>query len=296
MNKLILTTAIIFTTITATFAQVSGNQVFDRNNNSRNVQKGGVTKLYLSDSAFIVQAKVLKNVKADYYIAAFGLSQEAATVTGGNTQINARIKSFIDNIKKSGINEQDIYTDMIAQYRVYDLKRNVRNAIAEYLKGYELSKNVIVKYNKPAQIEQLLTLASRDSIFDLIKVDYMVDDVSRVYDELFQAATEVIKKKKDLYVKLTSANILPEAQIYGEEFISYYPDGMYRNYKAFSSNFYESYSGENERKEAMKKFETFYYDKIDYSGFDKIINPSVLEPVVEFGLTLQVKYNIKPAR
>jgi uncharacterized protein YggE len=295
MSKLLVTIAFFFACLTPALAQISGNQVFsDRTNDMiyhGNVPRPGLTRLYLSDTSFIVQARVLKNTKADYYIAAFGLNQEASTVAEGNNQINARIRNFIDNIRKAGIKEQDIYTDIITQYRVYDLKRS-GNIITEYLKGYELSKNVIVKYYKPSQIEQMLTLASRDSIIDLIKVDYVVEDVSKEYDELFETATEVIKKKKDMYVKLTSANILPQAQIFGEEFTAYYPNGMYKNYKAFASNFYESSFPDTDRKQAMKKFETFYYDKIDYAGFDRIVHPAVLEPVVEFVLVLQVRYNI----
>jgi uncharacterized protein YggE len=281
-------------------AQVSGNQVFSTYNDGssggygrQESHKAMLQTVALGDSAFVVQAKVLKNVQADYYIAVFGVSQEARTVTDANNTINTRIRSFIDNVKKLGIRESDIYTDIIAQYRVYDLRQVTDSYVEEYLKGFETGKNVIIRYDRAAQIEQLLTLASQDSIYDLVKVDYVVNDVARVYEDLFDVATDVIKKKKELYLELISLPVRPLARIQAESFSSYYPSEMYKGYKAASTNFYESYFRSYDQKKAMRKFTTFYYDKLDESGFDKIINPAVLEPVVQFVFTLQVRYDFK---
>jgi uncharacterized protein YggE len=300
-NKIsVLIILCLFFAVQISFGQISGNQAFANSNRNYNdkgeglrIKQEQVGKLYLSDTSFLVQAKIVKNVKADHYIAVFGLSQEAKNVVMANTKINERVKNFISGLQQTGIKENDIYTDIIAQYRVYDLKKESTNEVQEYLKGFELSKNIIIKYSKPAQIEQMLILAAKDSIFDLIKVDYCVENISKIYEDLFQSATEIIKKKKELYLNLTEAEVKPNAQIYGEVFSSYYPTEMYKSYQAYSTNFYESYWWYNDRKIAMRKFTTFYYDKLDYSGFDKVINPTVLEPVVEFVLTLQVKYNLK---
>ncbi|MGG9971766.1 SIMPL domain-containing protein [Ferruginibacter sp. SUN002] len=280
------------------FGQISGNHVFSEyNNNNYNSRElnyqNKFNKLYLNDSSFLVEAKVVKNVKADAYVAVFGLSQEATTVTGANTSINERIKNFINNLKKLGIKNEDIYTDLLTQYKVYDFKK-LGNSYEEYMKGFELSKNVLIKYSKPEQIEQMLTVASQDSIFDLVKVDYIINDISKVYDELFLSATEVIKKKKQMYVNLTDMKLKPAAQIYGENFASYYPSDLYKSYKAFTQNYYENYYWlrDNETKR-LHKFQTYYYDEINYSGFDKVINPVILEPTIQVALTIQLKYDIQ---
>lgn len=300
MNKLTLTIfALAFYQIS--FGQVSGNQVFSDDNNSNNyrspkeniTKQNRINKLYLNDSSFVIEAKIIKNVKADSYVAVFGLSQEATTISDCNSKINERINSFISNIKKQGISDKDIYTDLLTQYRVYDFKK-VDYSYQEYVKGFELSKNVIIKYAKPEQIEQLLKAASRDSIFDLVKVDYLITDMSKVYDELFVAAKEVIQKKKQFYLDLTNSKVKPNAQIYGENFASYYPSELYKNYKAFTQNYYENYSWLQEKEtKRLHKFQTYYYDPIDYSNFDKIINPTILEPAIEVVLTIQVKYDIQ---
>lgn len=281
------------------FGQVGGNKVFSEHNNNnygntnKDVTKQNqINKLYLNDSSFVIEAKILKNVKADNYVAVFGLSQEASSIYDCNTKINDRIKSFIRNIKKLGIKDTEIYTDLLTQYKVYDFKK-VGYTSEEYVKGFELSKNIIVKYSKPEQIEQFLTVASQDSIFDLVKVDYIINDISKVYDELFVSTKEIIQKKKQMYVDLTNAKLKPSAQIYGENFASFYPSELYKQYTAYTQNYYENYYWlkENETKR-LHKFQTFYYDKIDYSNFDKIINSVILEPSIQVILTIQVKYEM----
>jgi uncharacterized protein YggE len=279
--------------------QTAGNKVFADDGNGRYNNYSGqksigkhnqLNKLYLTDSTFIIEAKILKNVKADSYVAVFALNQEAKTVQSCNSQINDRIKRFINNLVKIGIKDSDIYTDLISQYKVYDFNK-VNNTYEEYLKGFELSKNVIIKYSAADQIEQLLTIASQDSIFDLIKVDYIIDDISKVYDDLFVTAKEIIQKKKQMYTDFTNSKLKPGAQIYAENFSSYYPSELYKSYKAFAQNSYTSYSYRDKEK-SLHKFETYYYDKIDYAGFDKIINSVVIEPMVQVALTIQIKYDI----
>jgi len=276
------------------YGQIGGNQVFgNRDDYQQNpARPAQPNKLFLSDSTFLIEAKVLKNVAPDFYIAVFGLSEQAKSVSQSNTEINKRIANFIKNLKKAGIKEADIYTDIITQFRVYDFARAEEGYFEEYLKGFSLNKNVIIKYRKTEQIEQMLLLAAQDSIFDLVKVDYMVEDVSKVYDELFAAVSEIIKKKRGHYVNLTDSKLKPNAQIYAEDFASYYPINQYKSYTAYSESHFENYDWQNRTIKRKPKPKTFYYDKPDYSGFDKIINPAVLEPGISFTLTIQVKYEL----
>jgi len=86
----------------------------------------------------------------------------------------------------------------------------------------------------------------------------------------------------------------PAAQIYSENFRTYYPANLYKKYAPDQSvtTLQTDYNSKMVIKE-LNSAQTFYYDQLDYSGYDKIINPVVIEPMVEFILNLQVKYKIE---
>ena len=42
-----------------------------------------------------------------------------------------------------------------------------------------------------------------------------------------------------------------------------------------------------------RKSRTFFFNALDADGFDTVINPVVIEPVVQFTLYLKVKYEIE---
>jgi hypothetical protein len=44
--------------------------------------------------------------------------------------------------------------------------------------------------------------------------------------------------------------------------------------------------------QSARKSRTFFFNALDADGFDQVINPVVIEPVVQFTLFLKVKYEI----
>ena len=273
------------------FAQQSGNVVLGKSYNySRSSQQLSVDKLYLNDTSFIVQANVLKNVIADNYVATFGVSEAAVNLIEANSKIDKRINDFIAALMKIGITKNDIYVDMTTQTKISDYK--VSGSYAEqYITGFEQKKNVIIKFDNIKLLDRMIVVASDYGIYDLAKVDYIVLDINRIYTELFAEAVKITQKKKELYAKATNVKLKPNSLIYGESFYSFYPAELYKSYTPDISTEYYSYSSFSKRKD-LRKNTTFFFDKINYSGFDKVINPIVTEPAVEFVLMLQIKFYI----
>ena len=272
-------------------AQQSGNSVYGQG--YQNGKYPGKETLYLSDSTFIIEANVLLNVIADGYVATFGLAEEAATLKECNEKIDKRIKSFTNELTKMGVAKTDIYVDMTSQNKVYDYKIN-GDLAEEYLQGFELKKNVMVKFNHISDLDPMIISASNLGIYDLVKVDYVVNDLSAIHTQLFNAATEIINQKKGLYATATNAHLSPTSEIYGDQFYSFYPNQLYTSYTAYESgNVTNSGYDNSYRIKDLRKSATYFYDKINYSGFDKVINPYVTEPAVEFVLTLQMKFEIE---
>ncbi|MEP6647598.1 MAG: SIMPL domain-containing protein [Saprospiraceae bacterium] len=275
-------------------AQQSGNSVYGEGGYSKRKIPGKET-LYLSDSTFIIQVSVAQNVIADGYVVTFGLAEEGATIKECNDKIDKRIKNFTSDLIKMGVGKTDLYIDMTSQNKIYDYKIN-GDLAEEYLQGFELKKNVIVKFSHISDLDQMVLIASGYEIYDLVKLDYIVNDLNAIHTQLFNAAAEIINQKKIQYTTVTNAHLAPASEIYGDQFSSYYPDELYTSYQAYESG-NVSDGGYNSQStytmKAIRKSATFYYDKINYSGFDKVINPYVTEPAVEFVLTLQIKFEIQ---
>lgn len=269
-------------------AQVSGNYV-QQNGNRSSKEIIQIDKLFVTDSTFIIQASVLKNVVADNYVAVFGVSETANTLKESNENINKRINSFIADLSKNGIDKKDIYVDMTTQTKIYDYK--VDGQIAEqYLAGFEIKKNVILKFKNISDLDNIVVYASNYEIYDLVKVDYLVANDEGIYADLFEIARNVIEKKKNLYVTATNVTLANASQIFGEKFYSQSPLESYKSYTSNQSARYTNYN--YNRTKELAKTPTYYYDKINYSGFDKVINPIVTEPVVQYVLSIQIKFKI----
>jgi hypothetical protein len=133
--------------------------------------------------------------------------------------------------------------------------------------------------------------AAKAQIYDLIKVDYIVKDINAVQDKLMGEASSVIKQKVARYEKLLGIKVEPPAEVYAERPAIHYPTEMYDSYTAAES---ESIARPPQRYtiQQARKGRTFFFNGLDGSGFDKVINPVVLEPVVQFTLYVKVKYEV----
>lgn len=296
MKFRLIPAALLFSAAFPLCSQQSGNQVYGqryRNHQTDRPEPSGMQ--YLSDSTFAIGASILTNVMADQYVAVFGVSESAATLKDANAKIDERVRKFIADVSsKLKIPPSDIYVDMTTQTQIADYKVNGQYA-EQYLSGFEQKKTVVIKYRNTADLDKMVVLASENGIYDLAKVDYIVEDPGKIYEQLFLLAMEVITKKKDLYVKATGAGLVPASMIYRESFYSMDPSQLYSSYTPNVTSEYSDHNSYSRRKD-LRQNTTFYYDHISYAGFDKVLKPVVTEPAVEFVLLLQVKFEIERAK
>jgi uncharacterized protein YggE len=309
MNRLfrwVLGASVLLASAPLAQAQVSGNQVTGRASRTRYQteeqpdQAPVPGRLFLTDSTFVLGASVMQHVRADSYVAVFGLRQEAPSVAAVEKRLATRVQHFTSRLHQLGIASEEVYTDIIAQKRIKDVKitrATAANAPAsftsvEYLRGFESTRNVIVLFKRIGLLDDMLVAAAADSIFDLVKVDYIVDNPEAVYANLFKAAAEIINRKKTNYLLLTNVQLRPAAQPYAEKFASFVPVGQYQSYEAAVTAPYGSYS-ENDRYKGLPALTTYYYSPPSADGFDRVINPIVIEPAVTYTLAVQVKYSLQ---
>ena len=285
------------------FAQASGNAAYSQSGGSNRARQNERGKRVLqpgdappSATSMFLEANVLMNVKADEYVAVFGVLQEGATVAECNQKMDAVVGGFSSELKQLGIRADDIYVDFAAQNKIYGFQ--LAGTIAkERLAGFELKKNVSVHYKDKLLLDRLVIAASNSRIFDLIKVDYVVRDTPAIQAKLMSDAAQVIKQKAAMYETLLGIRLQPPVQVFAERPSMYSPAEMYDSYTASES---EEMSGDSDRQkytiQGARKSRTFFFNALSADGFDHVTNPIVIEPVVQFTLYLKVKYEIEPKR
>ena len=280
-------------------AQVSGNIAYSQpygkmrpDQNERDKRLLPQSELPPGSNTMFIDASVLMNVPADEFVAVFAVSQEAVSPVECGQKMDAVLNQFISSLKSLGVRSNDVFVDFIAQDKIYGYQ--VQDSVAkEALSGFELKKNVSIHYHDKALLDQLVIAASQEKIFDLVKVDYIVKDPSPIQNRLMEEAARIIKGKATTYDKLFGITLLSPPQVYANKPSVYYPSDLYDTYTAYESEqvdrgFYQSkYTIQN-----LRKSHTFYFNPLNANGFDTVINPVVVEPVVQFTLYLKLKYDL----
>jgi uncharacterized protein YggE len=276
-------------------AQEAGNSVYGgARRTTTGIALGNLATVDPKDSVpgHFVEANVLLNVKADEYVAVFALAQEGETVPDANKRIAAQIDEFRRSLQGLGVKDSDLVVDYISQNKVYDFDI-AGNTAKEKLTGFQVKKNVGVRYKDKALLESLLAAASKASIFDLVKVDYVVSDLPGLRERLLEEATKLIARKQASYARLLGVKLKTEA-VFQEKYNVFFPSEMYSGYVAYQSGGLET--GRDMRVLEQRKTSTFYFNPLHTGEFDLVINPAGAEPVVQCTLYLKVKCRLEEER
>ncbi len=282
--------ALFLSSASIVFGQESGNRAYGQQRreptkNSGTLSPGGDKR------GLLIEANVLMNVKADGYVVVFGVAQEAGDADASNAKVNELISSFVRSISGLGIQKSDTYVDFITQNKVYDYTSSEPNTVLEVLKGFETKKTIAVRYKERGQLDAIINAAAKASIFDLIKVDYVINDLPAAHKKLYDEATKIVREKEDRYRNSFNLKIAPVA-ILNEKYDSFYPGELYNSYRAFEAgNTYNSYNS-NYRVIQQRKGSTLYYEPLDVADFDQVINPMGIEPMVQLTLYMRIEYSL----
>ncbi len=249
-----------------------------------------------TDTTMFVDASILMNVRADEFVATFGIAEEAETIEACQAKMAATIAAFTEALKPLGVGPESLFVDFAAQTKIYGYKVE-GNLAREQLSGFELKKTVAIRYRDKVLIDRLVVAASRAKVYDLIKVDYVVTDLAPVQERLAEAASSAVKAKASRHERLLGIKLRAVPQVYAERSSAYFPSDLYDSYAAGES---EAVSGGPDRSrtiiQSLRKSRTFYFNPLNADGFDRVIDPVVLEPVVQFTLYLKLRYEIETRR
>jgi len=278
------------------FGQEAGNRGVYGRRTERTAPNNGVISATESKDLVPVQfieAYVLMNSAPDEFVAVFGASQTGATAGESNQKVNAQIERFLTGAAGSGVKRADAYVDFITQNRVYNFTPATDGTIRERLEGFETKKTIAVRYTDRGVLEKLVAAATQASIFDLIKVDYVINDMSKIRARLFEEASRIVKQKEEGYARTLDLRIKRQA-VSQETYDTYYPAELYQTYTAYEAGTVEQSYDSRMRVVRERKSSTSYLEPLDRSNFDAVINATGLEPVVQNTLYLRVRYSLTP--
>ena len=75
-----------------------------------------------NDTSFVLEAKVMMNVKADEYVIVLGAMQVGETIEACHQVINKRIETFINSVTTLGVNKEDVFIDFISQFPIFEVE------------------------------------------------------------------------------------------------------------------------------------------------------------------------------
>jgi uncharacterized protein YggE len=239
-----------------------------------------------------IHINALANQRADSYTAIFNVVQLGKTTEETNSALKTRLEPFIADMKGFGVRAEDIYVDMVnflPKYE-YDVSKKLfsKRTYTELPIGFELQKNVHVRFTNPSVLDQIVEAAARHEIYDIVKVDYFIKDQKAVYTQLRNAALAYLKEIETSYKGLY---ILDSAKVISAEntWVAY-PGDRYKSYQAFSAQSLDASQRADAKVERADKPVSQFYDAIPANDYDIVINPDILEPCVQFSFNLLVRY------
>ncbi|MGJ8591082.1 MAG: SIMPL domain-containing protein [Aquaticitalea sp.] len=254
-----------------------------------------INKVLNPSNVLTIDVKALQNVKAVTYTAVFNLSQIGTTAEETNNLINQRIEGVRQKLKSQGILDKDIVIDVISfvpNYEIEVQKKLFSKTYTEVPSGFELQQNIHIQFKNTNQFEDILTACAENEIYNLVKVDYFVENIAQVYKNLQTELLKLIEEKK-AYYKVLGFD-LDDYDVYvADDKYCYFPKDFYRSYQAFNSTSFESLKT-NKGVTSAKKQTSYYYEPLSYQNYDLVINPAILEPVIQIGMNIKLQYNPKP--
>lgn len=242
------------------------------------------------DNSVIFDADVMINMKASSYTAIFSVTDFGKTVIQADSAMSARLKVFTEAMLKDSILAENIHIDFISMLPVYEVEAQNKvfsNIATEVPAGFKIKKNVHVMFFDHTKLDQIITHAAKASIYDLVKVDYNVNDIQAAYDTLRKIAVEVIDMKRNTYAMMGfETTIMAMAEGYDSK----YPEERYESYTAYlQGNSYSRPQSPNTTVQTAEKEQTVFYNKVPYKQFDRVLNADLAEPGVQFYYKLRVK-------
>jgi uncharacterized protein YggE len=308
MKKTILLAVIILSVsnLQSTYAQIAGNAEVSQKNilyNNPGYRTAPVDlsiNPYSSGFSSLLEANVMINVRATSYTAIFSITQYGKTIEEAENAMRARTEIFRNMLQQQNSAAQFVFIDPVSSVPTYETEiteKKLSRTFNEVPTGFEYKKNVHVTFREQAHINEIMTIAAKAEVYDLVKVDYNIDGKDEILQQLRNEALMILMQKKDV---LQRSGIHTRFVNVGEKQGTAFPGERYAQYTAFKTGTAPYIIASQQKNKPVQtvqynyadKQKTIYYDKVTDHQFDKVINPVVSEPMVQIYFSLKGQFVI----
>jgi uncharacterized protein YggE len=272
--------------------QAMGNLMYESSSRIHFQQAEQPVKATVQGNMLVLEVNAMMNMKADSYLAIFHITQLGQSAEEADSLMNTRINGFTQRMKEHGVKEKDVFPDMLSFVPVYELETTRKlfsKSYQEVPAGFEIQKNIHVRFTDARILDRLVTAAAKEEIYDLVKVDFFVQDQSACYDTLRMFATRLLQQKLDNFSRL-GLKVSESHRMAAEKNGAYFPLDRYTNYKS------RTLTSLNSRRKGqvvndVRQSNTLFYNKVPYGQFDIVLHAEITEPPVQYtyNLTMQVQ-------
>ena len=249
--------------------------LFEQDNSSYSTSnRGGITQ-YIGANEIIFEVRTLMNVKATKFLAIFNLTQVGETASKTDELINSRMNAFLTDVKALDLKDENIYIDMIYMIPTFEYtieKKLFSKTYNEVPTGFEMQKNIHISFTDINMVDDLVTLAAKNEIYDLVKIDFFVENSEAINDTIINLSVDYLNRKLKSMEKL-NINLSDKHHIMRDAIHAVYPETQYNDYDAFVSQSVEAIK-KNTGVTSIRKPKTVAYNQIPYNDFNIVINPS----------------------
>lgn len=235
-----------------------------------------------------ISIKGLANIKADQYVALFSVTQTGENAEEVNRLIDQRINAALQEIRMD--KTVSVYVDMVSFVPVYQLnaekKTFSRKTYNEVPAGFELKKNIHLKFNDPSRLNDLISGFSKSEIYDLIRVDYFSTGMENIRKQMMDKARILMQEKVKNMEAVSGESFAMAEKNVTDGYKTVLPVEMYRSYEAYNNSSLSLLKPYAEANQAAKPV-TSYYQPVPDKEFDFVLNPVIDEPMI------QVMYEIR---
>ena len=301
--KNILTLLFVFGISTFSFSQTAGNYVYEKIKNTPSAFGGQGEKNIrsLNSKTLTIEASALMNIVPDAQIVVFTIVQLGGSAQEATELIDSKLNPIRAGLNQIGISSSNIVVDMISFIPRYEdtvVKKKFSKTFTEIPKGFELKKNIHIKFKDHELIDKIIAICASFEVYDMAKVEYVILENE---ENMHTMRDKILKHIGDQIAFFHDLEIQDEIDIIqvNEKTNEYYPQDRYQSYTGHSSSSYEALENKKKKKRSVNRVSkntSIFYDPLSTKNFDIVMNPGIIEPTVQYTYTLNVIYTLPTAK